>query len=434
MARQRYKVLKKIDSGGMAEIFLARAQSVGGIEKVVAIKRVLPALTKNQRFVNMFLDEARLSMVLTHANIVQVFDVGRADDSYFIVMEFVDGYDLSRIFQRMSERNYRMPVHYAAFLMTEICKALAHAHEQRDEEGNPLGIVHRDISPPNILISKSGEVKITDFGLAKAMTQLELTDPGIVKGKFSYLCPEAASGKTVDHRADIFAVGILLWEILANRRLFLGKSDMETVEQVRKADIPALSLFNNEVSPEFEKIVEKALTRDPRSRWHSARDLGDALSRYLFANNLKVTSYDIAEMLSSLFAAAPAVAPPTDGIARLIDEEVLNLSMMGLIGEGTRSEGAKPLNDLVVAHAAGTYRINVADIWVQERKQEQPERTDLADMLELHEAAASPDPIVARRDASSPLLTAIVGFLTAAAVGGAVYWLITETDLLAGLF
>ncbi|MFT7624887.1 MAG: serine/threonine protein kinase, partial [Myxococcota bacterium] len=277
-ARQRYKVIRKIDAGGMAEIFIARAQAVGGIEKTVAIKRVLPSLTRNRRFVNMFLDEARLSMVLTHANIVQVFDVGRADDTYYIVMEFVDGANMRRLFQRLAEKNERLPVPIAAFLMMEVCKGLAHAHEQRGEDGEPLGIVHRDISPPNILISKAGEVKITDFGLAKAVTQLEVTDPGIVKGKFSYLSPEAANGKPVDHRADIFAIGILLWEVLANRRLFLGKSDMETVELIRKAEVPSLSLLNKDVTPEFQAIVEKALARDVKQRFHSARDMGNTLA------------------------------------------------------------------------------------------------------------------------------------------------------------
>lgn len=365
MARQRYKVLKKIDAGGMAEIYLARALSVGGIEKQVAIKRILPTLTKNKRFVNMFLDEARLSMVLNHTNIVQVFDVGRADGTYFIVMEFVDGHNLRRVFQRMAERGIRMPVHYAAYLIMEICKGLAHAHDQRNAKGDLLGLVHRDISPPNILLSKAGEVKITDFGLAKAMTQLEHTDPGIVKGKFSYLSPEAANGKAVDHRADLFAVGVLLWEILSGRRLFLGKSDMETVELVRKADIPALSTLNQEVSAEFAAIVDKALARDPRQRWHSARDFGDELARYLFANNLKVTSYDISNMLEEVFAdTAESEAPTEHRIGMLIDEEVLNLSMLGMIGQGMRADGAKPLNDAEVDNAADvSVRLEVADIW-----------------------------------------------------------------------
>ena len=177
----------------------------------------------------MFLDEARLSMKLTHANIVQVFDVGRADGTYFIVMEYVNGHNLRQLLQRMVETSYDLPIHYAAYIIMEVCKGLAHAHDQLDSQGEPMGIVHRDVSPPNILLSKSGEVKITDFGLAKAVTQLEITDPGIVKGKYSYLSPEAADGKEVDHRADLFAVGILLWETLCKRRLFQGKTDFFSI-------------------------------------------------------------------------------------------------------------------------------------------------------------------------------------------------------------
>ena len=431
MARQRYKVLKKIDAGGMAEIFLARAHSIGGIEKEVAIKRVLPSLTKNKRFVNMFLDEARLSMCLTHANIVQVFDVGRADDTYFIVMEYVNGHNLRRMFQRMSERGYRIPVHYAAFIIMEVCKGLAHAHEQRSKDGHLLGIVHRDISPPNILMSKAGEIKITDFGLAKAVTQLEVTDPGIVKGKFSYLSPEAANGKTVDHRADIFAAGILLWEVLANRRLFLGKSDMETVELIRKAEVPSLSLFNKEVTPEFEKLVEKALTRDPRQRWHSARDLGDALAKFLFANKLKVTSYDLQLMLKNLFS-SEGMVEPVELIGPLIDEEVINLSMLGYIGAGMRAEGAQPLNDVAVAGALGAGRLSVADIWTSEPMPELSQRIDLARMLAEHEAQKEPteEPVAAEQVVDNEHVTWIAAAGVAVLAAGLVFWLLSNSAAL----
>jgi len=453
LARQRYKILKKIDAGGMAEIFLARAHSVGGIEKTVAIKRVLPSLTKNTRFVNMFLDEARLSMVLTHANIVQVFDVGRADGTYYIVMEYVEGYNLRRLFQRMNERGFRIPVHYAAFLMAEVCKGLAHAHEQRDSDGNPLGIVHRDISPPNILLSRSGEVKITDFGLAKAVTQLELTDPGIVKGKFSYLSPEAANGKTVDHRADLFAVGILMWELLANRRLFLGKSDMETVELIRKAEVPALSLFNDEVTPELENIITKALHRDPHKRWHSARDLSDALARFLFSNNLKVTSHDVGEMLRNLFSNSDtAPAEPADRIGQLIEEEILNLSMMGVIAVGARAEGARPLNDVEVADSGRRGRLGIADIWKPDLAAELSDRPELADVLALHVGEVVPlvDPskppsIITQlkppgtADDSKPKESPgrrnlAIALVVAMLVGGAAFWYLTTAGILDGLF
>ncbi|MBM4388726.1 MAG: serine/threonine protein kinase, partial [Deltaproteobacteria bacterium] len=285
--RQKYQILDKIDSGGMAEIYRAKAISIQGIEKVVAIKRILPSICKNKKFVTMFLDEARLSMHLAHANVVQVFDLGRSEDSYFIVMEFVDGYNLRRIFQRANEVGQRVPLKIALFLITEMLKGLGHAHELKDASNQPLSIVHRDVSPANVLISRSGEVKLTDFGLAKAITQVELTDPGIVKGKFSYLSPEAIEGKTVDHRADIFSTGIVLWELLANRRLFLGRTEMETVEAIEKLDVPPLQLFNPEVTIDLENILRRALERKPKKRFTSAFEMGETISHYLFSRNLK---------------------------------------------------------------------------------------------------------------------------------------------------
>jgi serine/threonine protein kinase len=219
LAKQRYTIVEKLEVGGMAEIFIAQSTSVGGIQKRVAIKRILPNLTKNPRFVNMFLDEARLCMYLNHANIVQVFDVGKADGTYFIVMEYVEGTNLRQLFQQMSETGYSLPVELAVYIMAEVCKGLAHAHESTDMQGKALGIVHRDISPPNILISKSGEVKITDFGLAKARTQIELTDPGVVKGKFSYLSPEAANGKLVGEKSHHFRYSTTIFRSLFNEFL-----------------------------------------------------------------------------------------------------------------------------------------------------------------------------------------------------------------------
>src|SRR5205823_1423360 len=199
----------------MAEVFRGVAESMEGFKKSVAIKRILPNLTKNQKFVQMFLDEARLSLFLQHANIVQVFDISRTpDNAYFLVMEYVDGCNLKALIERQKQKNKRIEVAHAIYMMMECCKALNYAHFlEHTDTGEPLNIVHRDISPPNVLMSKNGEVKIVDFGLAKASSQIEATDPGVVKGKFSYLSPEAASGLPVDHRADVFAVGIILWEL-----------------------------------------------------------------------------------------------------------------------------------------------------------------------------------------------------------------------------
>ncbi|HMG54119.1 MAG TPA: serine/threonine-protein kinase [Kofleriaceae bacterium] len=297
--RDRYTITERLDHGGMAEVFRGVAESMEGFKKSVAIKRILPNLTKNQKFVSMFLDEARLSLFLQHANIVQVFDISKTpDNAYFLVMEYVDGCNLKALIERQKQKGKRIDVGHSVYLMTECCKALQYAHSLEHPETNePLGIVHRDISPPNILLSKNGEVKLVDFGLAKANSQIESTDPGVVKGKFSYLSPEAASGLEVDHRADVFAVGIILWELFTGRRLFYGDTDYQTVELVRQARVPSIAALNPEIDSELEQVVRKSLARDPNDRYQSAADLGDALAQFLFSRRMKVTARDIAALV-----------------------------------------------------------------------------------------------------------------------------------------
>ena len=403
----------------MAEIFLANAQSVGGIKKQVAIKRVLPNLTANKRFVNMFLDEARLSMRLTHANIVQVFDVGRADGAYFIVMEYVDGYNLRHLLQRLVETSLEMPVHHAAYILMEACKGLAHAHEHVDENGQPLGIVHRDVSPPNILVSKQGEVKITDFGLAKAVTQLEITDPGIVKGKYSYLSPEAAEGEDVDHRADLFAVGILLWEILCKRRLFQGKNDLETVELIRKAEVPSIQLFNSNVTDELEAIVMKALARDRRERWHSARELCDALANHLFSKNLKVTNYDIAESTEKLFnEETGGDKEPYNRIEGLIEEEFVSLSMIGKLPDRMDSEAARPLDEFDIQQDSENQRFSAVEIWGDVAAEDVAGREDLALLVERLQAEKDRETVDKKKKKRSPMRRFILLVVWLSVIGG----------------
>jgi serine/threonine-protein kinase len=279
----------------MAEVFMASSTNVKGFQKLVAIKRVLPSLTKDERFVRMFLDEAKVSLPLNHTNIVQTFDLGLADETYFIVMEYVDGRNLKEIIQNLAERGERLSAGEAAWVGLEVAKGLAHAHSKRNADGDPLNIVHRDISPPNILISRDGEVKITDFGLAKAKSQAEATDPGVVKGKFGYLSPEAAEGEDVDGRADIFAVGIVLWEMMAGRRLFRGEDDRETLELVKEAEVPSLASCRRDVPEEFESIIRKALARRPDERFESARDFGEALNDFLFSTGRAVSEFEIGD-------------------------------------------------------------------------------------------------------------------------------------------
>ncbi len=281
----------------MAEVYRAESAGLEGFKKTVAIKRVLPHLSEKKEFIGMFLDEARLSARLSHSNCAQVFDIGVGDNTYFIVMEYVDGADLKAILEHLAQHERRIPLTVAMFICCRICDALAYAHELRDSRGRVLGIVHRDISPPNILITRYGEVKVVDFGLAKANSQLEQSQPGVIKGKFSYLSPEAALGESVDMRADIFAAGILLWEMLAGRRLFLGETDLQTVRQVQSAQIPDIKKFNPHVTPEVENILLRALARDPRERYQSARELSIDLNNALFTIGQPVSAFDVSKIV-----------------------------------------------------------------------------------------------------------------------------------------
>src|SRR5450631_454872 len=297
-SQQRYRVVEKLESGGMAEVFRAESEGLQGFKKQVAIKRVLPHLSEKKKFISMFLDEARLSAHLSHSNCVQVFDIGVGDNAYFIVMEFVDGANLKSIAETLKKQGHEFPVAAAVYIATQICNGLSYAHELKDPQGTDLHIVHRDMSPPNVLVTKFGEVKIVDFGLAKANSQLEKSEPGIIKGKFSYLSPEAAMGQDVDLRTDVFAVGIILWELLAGQRLFLGDTDFQTVKKVQGAVVPPISGINKKVPLELEKIINKSLARDPQQRYLTARDLGMDLSRFMFKYGVPVSTFDIASLVN----------------------------------------------------------------------------------------------------------------------------------------
>jgi serine/threonine-protein kinase len=328
MPREKYRVLKKLDAGGMAEVYLGEAETLQGFKKKVAIKRVLPELAQNRQFIAMFLDEARIGLHLNHANVVQVFDIGVADDTYFIVMEYVDGVNLKTLFEATRGRGFGVTVPIAVFIGIEICKALSYAHELTDEAGRGRGLVHRDVSPPNVLLSKRGEVKLVDFGLAKAVGQLEHTDPGVIKGKFSYLSPEAVEQKEVDSRADIFSAGILLWELLTNERLFLGETDLDTVNLVRQAHVPSLVNLNTQVPPPLEKVCRRALARDRNRRYQTAREFGDALAEVLFTHGLKVTNFDIGSLVTDIIAMDKGLNREPSRIERLIEEELLRFTTL----------------------------------------------------------------------------------------------------------
>ncbi|MBK6692902.1 MAG: serine/threonine protein kinase [Myxococcales bacterium] len=328
-SQQRYRVVEKLESGGMAEVFRAESEGLQGFRKQVAIKRVLPHLSEKKKFISMFLDEARLSAHLSHSNCVQVFDIGVGDAAYFIVMEFVDGANLKAIIEYLKKQGKEFPVPMAVYIALEICKGLAYAHELRDPQGRDLHIVHRDMSPPNVLITKFGEVKIVDFGLAKANSQLEKSEPGIIKGKFSYLSPEAALGQEVDHRADIFAVGIILWELLTGQRLFLGESDFQTVKKVQQSVIPSVRQYNSRVSAELESLVMRSLAKEPAQRYNTARDFGKDLVRFLFAQGQSVSTFDIELLVQGAMRDRQRARPQQHSIIdKLIEEALLEFTSL----------------------------------------------------------------------------------------------------------
>lgn len=352
--RDKYRVVRKIDAGGMAEVFQGVAESIEGFTKSVAIKRVLPHLAENKKFLAMFLDEARLSLRMNHANVVHVFDIGQAGGTYFIVMEFVDGTDVKKIMETMRKRGERLSVALSIFIVMEVCRGLAYAHDLSDAEGNNLKIVHRDVSPPNILISRQGEVKLVDFGLAKATSQLEHTDPGVVKGKFAYLSPEAAWGRDVDRRADIFACGIILFELLTGRRLFLGENDVSTVELVRLGDVPDMGAINPLVMPELEGIVRKSLAQDERERYQTCDEMAEDLANYLFSQRLKVTSFDLRRLVEGIIEEKEKEeeAPRPSIIDQLIQQELGRFASLGEEDDSSQgggriepeTTGGQPLN------------------------------------------------------------------------------------------
>ncbi len=398
---QKYRIIRKLDVGGMAAVFLAESESIKGFKRRVAIKRILPHLTKNKRFVQMFLDEARLSLQLQHANIVSVFDIGKADNTFFIVMDFIDGANLKNVIDMTRKRGELIPMEQAIYIVREVCEGLAYAHDQRDmETGEPLGIVHRDVSPPNILISGRGEIKLTDFGLAKATSQLEQTDPGVVKGKFSYLSPEAASGTDLDNRADIFSAGIILWELLTGRRLFFGESDFHTVELVRQADVPPMSATNPDVPRELEEIVLRSLARDPKDRYQATPEFVEALTRFLFSHGMAVSRHDIARLIQKTISRQSEEEPPkkkkdSGGIIdALIQEEILKFTSLDDL-EDPLDVGSKPLSpdDISVSEPLDPGDFVDPRAWANDFSGE-----GLSDLL----ATPSPEQKVATMDDDSP--------------------------------
>jgi serine/threonine protein kinase len=297
----RYILLDRINVGGMAEVFRGKMQGVQGFERMVALKRILPNIAADPDFIEMFVDEAKLAVQLQHANIAQIFDLGTVEDTYYIAMEYVSGTDLRSMWDRARTRNRLLPIAMSCHVIQKACEGLDAAHRKKDEDGEDIGLVHRDVSPQNVLISFEGEVKVFDFGIAKAAGKVSKTQAGVLKGKFGYMSPEQVRGIELDNRSDIFAVGIVLYELLVGDRLFLGESDFSTLEKVRNVEMVPPTRLNKNLSPHLERIVMKALAKTREDRYRYASEMAEDLQRYLFATNQPFSRTDLQRYMQQHF-------------------------------------------------------------------------------------------------------------------------------------
>ena len=274
----KYELLARLAVGGMAEIFLARRRGEGGKDGMVVIKRVLPHLAEDARFVAMFRDEARLAARIEHVNACRVLELGSVGDTYFIAMEYLHGVPLSRVLLRSARTSDQLDIRFIAGVIQQSCAGLHHAHELSAPDGRLLDVVHRDVSPPNIFVTADGKVKLLDFGVAKARGASQKTRTGTVKGKNAYMSPEQVLGEPVDRRSDLFSLGIVMWESLTASRLFLRDTDFETFRSITKGDIPDVLQLRPDVPAPLASVVRRALERDRDQRYANAEELGDAVT------------------------------------------------------------------------------------------------------------------------------------------------------------
>ena len=297
-----YYLTKKIATGGMAELFRARRKvGLEGFEKILAIKRILPHLSNNRDFVAMFADEAKIAAQLSHQNIVQIFDFGRLDETYFIAMEFVLGSNLRGIMEKTAQLDTRLSVNDCIFIITKAAIGLDYAHRKRNLQNHPLNIIHRDISPQNILVSYEGEVKLTDFGIAKAALTTSITKTGVLKGKVSYMSPEQARGEGIDRRSDIFSLGAVFYELLTYRKLFEGESELQILERLKDPHIEPPSRLNPDIPMELDRIVLKALATRPQDRYHSAEEMFTQCEAFLASRDDFASTYGFRNFLRIIF-------------------------------------------------------------------------------------------------------------------------------------
>ncbi|MEZ4318997.1 MAG: serine/threonine-protein kinase [Myxococcota bacterium] len=320
-----YHLLEKIATGGMAEVWRARAYGLAGFEKILVIKKVLDSLASDDEFIKLFIDEARIAVQLLHVNIVQVFDLGEVNGHYYMAMEYVHGQDLARLVAR-SRNLGAFPIPLTLFIISEVLKALSFAHARTDEEGTPLHIVHCDISPQNVLVSYSGEVKITDFGISRAAFQAKNLHE-VIRGKYAYMAPEQVDGKALDGRTDLFSLGVVFFELLTGRRLFKAKTRDETIARVRRADVPSPRTYRPEISEDLEAIVLKSLRALPDDRYDNAGEMLEAIGVLMVQEGHRATNNDLAAFVRNVIETAGKPQPKRTAESRTAPQAVVVLAV-----------------------------------------------------------------------------------------------------------
>jgi serine/threonine-protein kinase len=297
----KFVILRSLAMGGMAEILLARVRDPVTPERLVVLKRLHRHLAVDREYVQMFVDEARLATTLRHANVVEVYEFGEDGDQYYIAMEYLHGHDLRHVLSRMAKQRIAIGLAHTLTIAQGMCRGLDYTHRHTDPNGDLLGIVHRDVSPHNVLLTYRGHVKLVDFGIAKASSQISRTRTGILKGKVAYMSPEQAMGDGLDRRSDVFCIGILLWEMTTGQWLYHRKSELETLKAVVDSDAPRPSQLRSDYPRELEQIVMKTLARERDQRWSTAGELGDALDEFAKRRRIKRDPAMLRALMSSVF-------------------------------------------------------------------------------------------------------------------------------------
>lgn len=296
----KYLLLDQIAVGGMAELYRAMITGVQGFEKLIAVKKILPHLTIEEELVNSFIDEAKLAALLHHQNIVQIYDFGSVEKSYFIAMEYLFGKDLRNVTEKAKQEGSHLSLEYALYVVSRVASGLHYAHNLKDFQGKPLNIIHRDISPQNIFITYEGDVKIVDFGIAKAATQSTMTQVGMIKGKVAYMSPEQADGKAIDYRSDIFSLGIILYELITGEKMFKGDT-MQILSKVRSAEFPPPDEVIKDVPEKLYEVLNQTLAKEPEKRYSSCNQMLSDMEEVMYSFTKRATARGLSEYMKGLF-------------------------------------------------------------------------------------------------------------------------------------